>query len=33
MLVLSTEVNDNEDIDWTEGIEYFYTVKKTWGYL
>ncbi|WP_278636398.1 immunoglobulin domain-containing protein, partial [Capnocytophaga sputigena] len=26
--VLSTEVNDNEDIDWTEGIEYFYTVKK-----
>ncbi|WP_278590257.1 hypothetical protein, partial [Capnocytophaga ochracea] len=27
--VLSTEVNDNEDIDWTEGIEYFYTIKNT----
>ena len=27
--VLSMEVNDNDNIDWTAGMEYFYTIKNT----
>ena len=27
--VLSMEVNDNDNIDWAAGMEYFYTIKNT----
>ena len=27
--VLSMEVNDNDNIDWVAGMEYFYTIKNT----